>query len=140
MIYIDNEYKLPTHSITYSRTDKTVTQNVGIEGIEWWKDFEKQWKDMKIISINELQYSEEQLERLERINKLGLKDGFKDFVSAYVSDSSFPDGYTHPLVPVQLEVEKESTQLATFEMMNSMYEMNETLQEAIFELMNGGVE
>lgn len=140
MIYINNEYKLPTHSITYTRNDEGFTQNIGIEGIEWWKEFEQQWKDMKIISIDELQYTKEQLNRLEKVNELGLKDGFSGLVWDYVANNTLPDGYIHPLVPVQLESESNSTQLATFQLMNELYEMNDILQGAIFQLMNGGVE
>lgn len=103
MIYIkNNELVLADEMVTFERNGKVYEEEVGEEGKEWWFDFEKKWENMKIINFKKIEFSEEQLLRLEEIKELELNNC--DAVGEYVETGTFPIG-SHKLKA--LEIEKE---------------------------------
>ena len=108
MIYYKNgKFHLPSETITYIHDGEETTKPVGQEGHDWWVEFEKRWTpDFKIVRFTSIRSTAEtaaQQERLDRVNELGLKEGYHGDIESYVMDGVFPDGFTHPLMPIQIQ-------------------------------------
>lgn len=83
-----NEYEFCTYKINYTHNGETVEKYVGSEGIEWWKEFEKEWDTMKINSIIQFKPTKQQETRLEELKSFGIKGHFPNEVSYYVEKGS----------------------------------------------------
>lgn len=79
-----NEYEFCKYLVNYTHNNKTVEKYVGAEGIDWWKDFEKEWEDMKINSIKEVVPNDTQKQRLKEIKDFGVAGHFANEVNQYV--------------------------------------------------------
>lgn len=83
-----NEYEFCTYKINYTHNGETVERYVGPEGIDWWKEFEKDWDTMKINSISQVTPTKQQEARLEELKSLGIKGYFPNEVAYYVEKGS----------------------------------------------------
>lgn len=61
--------KLVKEKVLYKRNGIEYEQPV-VEGRDWWLEFEKKWGDMEIIGFEDIQYTEEQLTRLEEVRDI----------------------------------------------------------------------
>lgn len=108
MIYYKyGNFHLASETITYIHDGEEITKPIGQEGRDWWIEFEKRWTpDFSIITFATIRSSPEtmmQHERLERVNQLKLKEGYHSDIENYVMSGVFPDGFTHPLMPIQIQ-------------------------------------
>ncbi len=83
-----NEYEFCDFKINYTHNGETIEKYVGPEGIEWWKEFEKEWGTMKINSIIQFKPTKQQETRLEELKSFGIKGHFPNEVSYYVERGS----------------------------------------------------
>ena len=61
--------KLVKEKVLYKRNGIEYEQPV-VEGRDWWLDFEEKWNDMEIVGFEDIQYTEEQLTRLEEVRDI----------------------------------------------------------------------
>ena len=83
-----NEYEFCDFKINYTHNGETIEKYVGPEGIEWWKEFEKEWGTMKINSIIQFKPTKQQETRLEELKSFRIKGHFPNEVSYYVERGS----------------------------------------------------
>lgn len=103
VFYRDGQWRIAEYRIRYRDGEKVVEKNVGQEGIDWWRDMEKKWDDIEILGLEDIVATEEQTQRLEDVNSIGLGDGYGSIVSDYVGFNKFPEGYKHPLKDIELK-------------------------------------
>lgn len=106
--YKDNQWNLPELEVTYNDGKRSITKNVGSEGKDWWLELERLWADISVIKFEEVSATDEQRNRLERVNRAGITDGFSSSVSEYVRNGKFPDGFSHVLKDVEVEEVSQS--------------------------------
>lgn len=126
MLYNDNgEWKLCTKKITYIENDEEFEKFIESEGEEWWDSYKLLW-GIDIITIEEVNYTQEQLDRLVEIQN--VPEGFSDICSDYIIDGTFPEDTQHPLKDLQLS--KTITRLSdeNFTLMIALAETYEELQ------------
>ena len=61
-------WELAEHTVIYTQNGEQKEQVVGEEGKQWWLDFAEKWEHTEIVEFTELHYTEEQFNRLEKIN------------------------------------------------------------------------
>jgi len=88
--------------VHYTQHGEEITQYVGSEGHDWWVDFEQKWEHTEIIEFIPVEATQEQLDRLEEVNQLSIKEGFGYECSRYVEYGIFPEGFNHVLRPIQI--------------------------------------
>lgn len=107
MVYYKNgQWHLCEEKVRYIQHDEEVTQYVGQEGHDWWVDFEQRWEHTQIIEFIPVEPTPEQVVKLEKVNQLRLPDGYGTLIGNYVGDGVFPEGFTHPLRPLQIQEEQ----------------------------------
>lgn len=144
MIYYKNgQYHISTLKVHYKEKDEgEVIKYIGQEGKEWWEEFAKMWPEtFELIDFIETEHTEEQKERLDKVNELNLPEGIS-FIDNYVMDGS-TDKITkgHPLYIIKLSDENEMLSDALIEISMMTAEKNEQNEAAIVELatMIGGM-
>jgi hypothetical protein len=100
--YKNNKYHMCEHKVKYIQHGKEVEQYVGSEGHDWWTDFEEKWEHTEIIEFIPVVPTDEQINRLEEVNQLNIKEGFGYECSQYVEFGIFPEGFNHVLRPIQI--------------------------------------
>lgn len=83
-----NEYEFCNYKINYTHNGETVEKYVGPEGVDWWKEFEKEWDTMKINSISQVKPTKQQETRLAELKAFGIKGHFPNEVAYYVENGS----------------------------------------------------
>lgn len=136
MLYKENgEWKLCEKKITYIENGEEFEKFIGSEGEEWWNNYKSMW-GINIISIEEVKYTQEQLDRLNEIKD--VPEGFSDICSNYVLNGTFPEGIKHPLRDLQLSKEVSRLNDENYTLMVALAEAYEELQTLKGELNNGG--
>lgn len=112
MIYFkDGKYVLCTHKISYTDASGKVTKYVGEEGLDWWREFEKAWPEMKIDKIEEVKPTEEQLARFKDIQNFNIPIGFASEASDYVEKGIYPENDKAKIF-TELKLTKENEELS----------------------------
>ena len=105
MVFFRNgAWHASAETVTYTQHGETITQQVGVEGHDWWVDFAEKWDHTEIVSFDPVTLDAAQQERLEEINTLGIPDGHGADLGAYVRDGAFSTEPQHVLK--QLEIDK----------------------------------
>lgn len=126
MLYKENgEWKLCEKKITYIENGEEFEKFIGSEGEEWWNNYKSMW-GINIISIEEVKYTQEQLDRLNEIKD--VPEGFSDICSNYVLNGTFPEGIKHPLRDLQLSKEVSRLNDENYTLMVALAEAYEELQ------------
>ena len=126
MLYKDNgEWKLCSKKITYIENGDEFEKFIGSEGEEWWSKYKSLW-GIDIVSIEEVTYNQEQLDRLDEIKD--IPEGFSDICTDYVINGTFPDGTQHPLRDLQLSKEISRLKDENLTLMIALAEAYEELQ------------
>ena len=112
IFYKNGKWHICTEKVHYTQHGEEITQYVGSEGHDWWVDFEEKWEHTEIIEFIAVEPTEEQVNRLEEINELGIPDGFGTICSNYVREGIFPEGVNHPLRGLQFK--KENITLSNY--------------------------
>ena len=89
MIYRENnEWKLCPTKVIYSRDGVTFEEytNTPI----WYTNFAKMWSDFEVIEIVDAEYTQEQIDRLEKVKH--MSEGHGGAVKQYVETGEFPEG------------------------------------------------
>lgn len=103
LIYFkNNRWNVSTEKVRYIQHGEEIEQYVGVEGKQWWIDFEEKWDHTEIVEFIEVNPTQEQFKRLEQINQLGVRDGFSGTFSDYVENGVYPEGFNHPLKDIQI--------------------------------------
>ena len=90
MIYRENnEWKLCPKKVKYQRDDEEIVEEYTNTPI-WYTNFAKMWDDFEIIEIVNVEYIQEQIERLEKVKH--MSEGYKEAVVQYVKTGEFPEG------------------------------------------------
>ena len=95
------------HKVKYIQHGEEITQYVMSEGRDWWVDFEEKWEHTEIIEFIPVVPTDEQINRLEEVNQLNIKEGFGYECSQYVEFGIFPEGFNHILRPIQIEKQQD---------------------------------
>lgn len=107
MIYYERgQWHFCTEKVRYTQRGQEVEQYVGQEGKQWWLDFAAKWDHTEIIEFVPVEPTPEQVARLEKANRLRIPDGYSETISNYVKNGVFPEGFTHPLRPLQIQEEQ----------------------------------
>ena len=126
MLYKENgEWKLCEKKITYIENGGEFEKFIGSEGEEWWNNYKTLW-GIDIISIEEVNYSQDQLERLNEIKD--VPEGFSELCSNYVLNETFPEDINHPLRDLQLSKTLSRLNDENFTLMMALAETYEELQ------------
>lgn len=132
MLYKENgEWKLSVKKITYIENDEEFEKFIGSEGEEWWNNYKSLW-GINIISMEEIKYTQEQLDRLNEIKD--VPEGFSELCSNYVLNETFPENINHPLRDLQLSKTIGKLNDENFTLMVALAETYEELQ-----ILKGGV-
>ena len=102
IFYKNGKWHICTEKVHYTQHGEEITQYVGSEGHDWWVDFEQKWEHTEIIEFIPVEATQEQLDRLEEVNLLRIKEGFGYECSRYVEFGIFPEGFNHVLRPIQI--------------------------------------
>lgn len=103
----DGKLEFPKHRIKYTQHGRPLEALTS--DLEWWVKFEELWSHTEINLIEDLNYTDEQLARLEEIQF--LDNGFEHIGYRYALDGVFPDEYEneddrmmkHPLETIKLQ-------------------------------------
>lgn len=95
------------HKVKYIQHGEEITQYVMSEGHDWWTDFEEKWEHTEIIEFIPVEPTDEQINRLEEVNQLNIKEGFGYECSQYVEFGIFPEGFNHILRPIQIKKQQD---------------------------------
>ncbi len=88
VLYLKNgEWALSPYKVIYKQHGETLEQYAHDK--QWWLDFAAKWDHTEIIEFVEVEYSTEQIERLEEV-KL-TEEGFEYYAGRYVLEGLFPD-------------------------------------------------
>ena len=85
----NNELKLATSKVVYTKNGEQFEQIVGEEGQQWWLDFAEKWEHTSVIGFTDMVYTDEQLARFEEIKDLDVADGI---ANNYVMDGVIGEG------------------------------------------------
>lgn len=133
MLYKDNgEWKLSEKKITYIENNGEVENFICSEGEEWWNSYVKLW-GVTVKSIEDLEYTEEQVNRLSEIKD--IPEGYSDICIEYVLNGAFPTYDNHPLKSIQLSKTIDKLNNENFTLMIALAETYEELQ-----ILKGGIE
>ena len=89
MIYRQNgEWKLCPKKVKYQRDGENFEEytNKPI----WYTNFAKMWSDFEVIEIVDAEYTQEEIDRLDKIKH--MSEGHKEAVVQYVETGEFPEG------------------------------------------------
>ena len=105
MVYYRNsKFEISNTKVHYIDVDEgEVKKYVAEEGKQYWIDFAEMWADFKLLGFEDTEVTDEQLERLDIINELELKEG-TSLVEKYVEYGDL-SGVTrsHPLYMLVIE-------------------------------------
>ncbi len=105
--YKNNKYHMCAEKVKYIQHGEEITQYVMSEGHDWWVDFEQKWEHTEIIEFIPVVSTDEQINRLEEVNQLNIKEGFGYECSQYIEFGIFPEGFNHILRPIQILKQQE---------------------------------
>lgn len=125
MIFYKNGWYLCNEKVKYIQHGEELIQYVMSEGRDWWLDFEEKWEHTKIIEFIPVEPTDEQINRLEEVNQLNIKEGFGYECSQYVEFGIFPEGFNHVLRPIQIlkQQEEQDKYLIDLDFRQSLNEM-----------------
>jgi len=123
IFYKNRKWNMCSEKVRYVQHGEEITQYVGSEGKEWWLNFEQRHEHTEILEFIPVQATQEQLNRLDEINQLGIGEGFSSICGDYVEFGLFPNSVNHPLKILQLSKENEQQGVAISER-----EINEIIQ------------
>lgn len=103
VFYKENEWYMCNEKARYIQDGIELENYIGVEGKQWWVDFETKWDDVEIIEFIEIVSTEIQIKRLESVNTQDIADGYSSIISDYVINGIFPNGTNHVLRQLQLE-------------------------------------
>ena len=129
-----NQWQLNTHKITYTQHNQSKLVSY-THDLQRWEDFVEKWSHTAIDSIEELQFTPEQLTRLERIKY--LPEDFGHIYSYYVETGEIHEDASnllpsHPFHVIALkhkevlDLQNKSTDLE-LEMSRNSAELFETM-------------
>ena len=99
-------WKLAEHTVIYSENGEQKEKIVGEEGTDWWVDYTEKW-NLDIVEFTELNYTPEQLVRLEEVQGIKTHHGA---VENYVLNGEITD--VEPFKVLKLEKENASLKVA----------------------------
>ena len=101
-----NRFELYPHKVKYTQRGKEIEQ-WALPNKEWWVEFAEKWEHTEIIEFKELELTEAQLRRFEKIKH--ESESFKNDYINYILNGVFPEELpkTHPLYLLKLEKENE---------------------------------
>lgn len=71
MLYRDNEgLKLCTKKVIYAQRGELLESFITTEGVGWWNDFASKWDHTTIGEFQDIEYTQEQLDRFEEIKEI----------------------------------------------------------------------
>ena len=108
IFYKNGKWHLCSEKVRYIQHGEEITQYVCSEGHDWWIDFEEKWEHTEIIEFIPVEPTQEQIDRLEEVNQLNIKEGYSAELSNYVEYDIFPEGFNHVLRPLQIQKENSS--------------------------------
>lgn len=101
--YHNGEWHCSELKVKYKQYNEEIIQFVGVEGQDWWIEFERKWEHTELIEFIPVEYTDEEKLRLEEINQLNISDGYNDVIRDYVKNKTFPQGISHPLSTLQAQ-------------------------------------
>ena len=90
-----------SHIATFTRRGEQVQKY--ISDPERWQEMVEKHEHLSDLTVEEIQYTEEQQDRLEEVNEIRVPAGHQSAVKEYVENGIFPERKTHPLSPLQNE-------------------------------------
>ena len=131
IFYKNGKWHICTEKVHYTQHGEEITQSVGSEGHDWWVDFEQKWEHTEIIEFIPVEATQEQLDRLEEVNQLSIKEGFGYECSQYVEFGIFPEGFNHVLRPIQIlkEQNEQDAYLVDNDFRLSLVEMGVSIDD-----------
>ena len=113
LIYYKNgKYHISNLKVHYiDEHEGEVIKFVGQEGKQWWIDFAENWEDtFELKGFIEVEVTDEQLKRLEKVNELNLQEGIT-LIDEYVLENDlFNVDLGHPLQVIKMEQDLINTQ------------------------------
>lgn len=104
MIFYKNGWHIAAEDVHYIQDGEELVNTVGVEGHQWWLDFEEKWDNMTITEfVPRPAATPEQLERLDDINNLIKEEKHHYYVELYVLEGRFSEEKGHPLKELELE-------------------------------------
>lgn len=76
-------------TVEYNRNDEYHKQVMGDETEQWWHDFAEKWPETEILGFADVEYTPEQLARLEEIQE--VEGQYQKEVERYVLDGIVPN-------------------------------------------------
>ena len=113
--YKNGKYHISNLKVHYiDEHEGEVIKFVGQEGKQWWIDFAENWEDtFELKGFEEVEVTDEQLKRLEKVNELNLQEGIT-LIDEYVLENDLSEvKLGHPLyvIKLELEIKKENQAL-----------------------------
>ena len=66
----NNELKLSNKKVNYTERGETKEKYIGLEGEQWWNDLANKHEHINIVEIVEVNYTDKQLERFEKVKDI----------------------------------------------------------------------
>lgn len=82
-------WALPTRTVRYTRNGEEFEQIMGDEDEQWWHNFAEKWPETEIIGFADIEYTAEQLARLEEIQE--VEGRYQEEIERYVLEGIIPD-------------------------------------------------
>ena len=84
----NNVWKLCSKKVKYQRDEETFEEytNTPI----WYTNFAKMWPDFEVIEIVDAEFTQEQIDRLEKVKH--MSEGHGEAVKQYIKTGEFPEG------------------------------------------------
>lgn len=101
MYYEGNKWNISDKKVIFKDSGEQKDKPIGAEGMEWWDELETLHDDIEVLEFTDIEISEEQLFRLEEVNKLSIPEGHSEIVGDYIKSGSFPDLPNHVLKDLQ---------------------------------------
>ncbi len=146
LIRTPSGWELPERKIHYIRNGEEFIQVMGDEGEQWWHDFCIKWPETEIVEFIDIEYTSEQLARLDEIQ--GAHGAYVDEVEAYVLEGTVPSGgleklFVAPPEPLPEPSEQDIINAELLLGQAQLIESNAAIEEAaaliLLETIGGGL-
>lgn len=76
-------------TVEYNRDGEYHKQTMGDEGEQWWHDFAQKWPETEILGFADIEYTPEQLARLEEVQE--VEGRYAEEIELYVLEGIGPN-------------------------------------------------
>lgn len=122
--YKNGKYHISNLKVHYmDEHEGEVIKFVGQESKQWWIDFAENWEDtFELKRFIEVEVTDKQLKRLEKVNELNLQEGVT-LIDEYVLENDLSEvKLGHPLytIVLSLKLEEAEQKIETAESQNKI--------------------